>query len=350
MRDKKKKTKITFKAFYMVLVLAEIAVILAGASGILELIHSSVHGTRGVPDVVWLVIIGLFLGSSTTLFLVRFLSSPITTLNNAMKEVASGNFELRLDTTKGFSELREISESFNTMTKELRATETLQSDFVSNVSHEFKTPINAIEGYATLLLDIEISASDEAKEYAEKILFNTKRLSSLVGNILLLSKLENQSIPAKTSVYRLDEQVRQSILFLEPRWLERNTELDVELDSIEYEGNEALMSHVFDNLIGNAIKFGPRGGMVRLRLYREEENTIFTVEDEGEGIPEEELERVFGKFYQSDTSHKSEGNGLGLALVSRILEVEGGSVKVENLPTRGAKFTVFLPRARALMR
>ena len=106
------------------------------------------------------------------------------------------------------------------------------------------------------------------------------------------------------------------------------------------------MSHIFDNLIGNAIKFGPRGGMVRLRLYREKENTIFTVEDEGEGIPEEELERVFGKFYQSDTSHKSEGNGLGLALVSRILEVEGGSVKVENLPTRGAKFTVILPNSK----
>ncbi len=346
MKKDRKKTKITFKAFYMVLVLAEIAVIVAGASGILELIHSSVNGSRGVPDVVWLVIIGLFLGSSTTLFLVRFLSTPITTLNDAMKEVAGGNFDVRLDTTKGFSELREMSESFNTMTKGLQATETLQSDFVSNVSHEFKTPINAIEGYATLLLDTELSASEESKEYAEKILFNTKRLSSLVGNILLLSKLENQGIPSKASVYRLDEQIRQSILFLEPRWIERDTELDVELERIEYMGNEALLSHVFDNLIANAIKFGPRGGTVRLCLYSSDEGAVFTVEDEGEGIPKESIDRVFNKFYQSDTSHKSEGNGLGLALVSRILEVEGGSVKAENLPTRGAKFTVILPNTR----
>ena len=345
-KDGKKKTKITFRAFYMVLVLAEIAVIVAGASGILEIIHNSVNGSRGVPDVVWLVIIGLVLGCSTTLFLVRFLSTPITTLNDAMKKVTSGNFDVRLDTTKGFSELREMSESFNTMTKELKSNEMLQSDFVSNVSHEFKTPINAIEGYATLLLDTEPSASEEAKEYAEKILFNTQRLSSLVGNILLLSKLENQGIPSRASVYRLDEQIRQSILFLEPRWIERDTELDVELDSIEYKGNEALLSHVFDNLIANAIKFGPRGGTVRLRLYTEGKHTVFTVEDEGEGIPEESLERVFHKFYQSDTSHKSEGNGLGLALVARILEVEGGSVKVENLPTRGAKFTVLLPNTR----
>lgn len=345
-KDGKKKTKITFRAFYMVLVLAEIAVIVAGASGILEIIHNSVNGSRGVPDVVWLVIIGLVLGCSTTLFLVRFLSTPITTLNDAMKKVTSGNFDVRLDTTKGFSELREMSESFNTMTKELKSNEMLQSDFVSNVSHEFKTPINAIEGYATLLLDTEPSASEEAKEYAEKILFNTQRLSSLVGNILLLSKLENQGIPSRASVYRLDEQIRQSILFLEPRWIERDTELDVELDSIEYKGNEALLSHVFDNLIANAIKFGPRGGTVRLRLYTEGKHTVFTVEDEGEGIPEESLERVFHKFYQSDTSHKSEGNGLGLALVARILEVEGGSVKVENLPARGAKFTVLLPNTR----
>lgn len=340
--EKRKKSRISFKYFYTVLVIAEIAVILAGASGILELIHGSFSGTREVPDVVWLVIIGLILGISTTLFLVRFLSAPITTLNKAMKEVSSGNFEVSLDTKKGFSELREMSESFNMMTKELRATEIVQTDFVSNVSHEFKTPINAIEGYATLLQDSAFSKDPESLEYVEKILHNTKRLSSLVGNILLLSKLDNQGIPDKKARYRLDEQIRQSIVLLEPRWLEKECELDVDLESIDYEGNEALMCHVWDNLISNAIKFGPRGGVLRIRLFSCEDTVVFSVEDEGEGIPPESAEHIFNKFYQSDTSHKSDGNGLGLALVKRIVETEGGRVYAENVPEGGAKFTVEL--------
>ena len=341
-KKKKRKSHITFKAFYTVLVIAEIAVIVAGASGILELMHGSFHGTREVPDVIWLVLIGLILGVSTTFFLVRFLSEPIITLNRAMKEVSGGNFDVRLDTKKGFSELREMSESFNMMTKELRATEIVQTDFVSNVSHEFKTPINAIEGYATLLQDSEFAEGSEAREYVEKILFNTKRLSSLVGNILLLSKLDNQGIPDKISRYRLDEQIRQSIVLLEPMWLEKECELDVDLELVEYEGNEALMSHVWDNLISNAIKFGPCGGTVSIRLFTHDGGITFTVEDEGEGIAKEAEEHIFNKFYQSDTSHKSEGNGLGLALVKRIIETVGGSVKAENLPERGAKFTVNL--------
>ena len=341
-RGRKKKSPISFKAFYMVLVIAEIAVIVAGASGILELIHGSFSGTRSVPDVVWLVLIGLILGLSTTVFLVRFLSTPIITLSRAMKEVSGGNFEISLDTKKGFSELREMSESFNIMTKELRATEIVQTDFISNVSHEFKTPINAIEGYATLLQDSALAPDSEAREYVEKILFNTKRLSSLVGNILLLSRLENQGIPEKKTRFRLDEQIRQSIVLLEPSWTLKECELDVELSRVEYEGNESLLCHVWDNLISNAVKFGKRRGTVKIRLYTEGESTVFTVEDEGEGISDEAREHIFNKFYQCDTSHKSEGNGLGLALVKRILETEGGRVYAENIPDGGAKFTVVL--------
>lgn len=337
----KNKARVSLRAFYVILIVVEILVIIAGASGILELIHSSFDATTEVPDIFWLLSIGVLLGSGTTIFLMRFLSAPITTLGSAMKEVAGGNFDVNLDTKKGFAELREISESFNMMTKELRATEILQTDFVSNVSHEFKTPINAIEGYATLLQDSDLSAPESA-EYIEKILFNTKRLSSLVGNILLLSKVDNQGIPEKKTTYRLDEQVRQAIVALEPKWLERDCELDVELESIEYEGCEPLMYHVFDNLIGNAIKFGPRGGTVRIRLFVAAGEIIFTVEDEGPGIDTEQKKHIFDKFYQSDSSHKAEGNGLGLALVKRILELTGGRIYVENLAERGAKFTVIM--------
>jgi len=217
----------------------------------------------------------------------------------------------------------------------------VQTDFVSNVSHEFKTPINAIEGYATLLQDSDLSA-EESAEYVEKILYNTKRLSSLVGNILLLSKIDNQGIPDKKTVYRLDEQIRGAIVSLEPKWSERECEFDVELASIEYEGCEPLLYHVFDNLIGNAIKFGPDGGVIKVRLFRTEAEIVFTVEDEGPGIDEEHIKHIFNRFYQTDSSHKAEGNGLGLSLVKRILELTGGRIFVENLPERGAKFTVVM--------
>ncbi len=345
--EKKRKSPISITLFYLIIIVAEVLIIIAASSGIMELIHGLSEATRNVPNVVWLVAIGALLCGATTVFLARLLTSPITMLKTAMGKVAKGDFEVRLDTNKGFTELRDISASFNAMTEELAATEILQTDFVSNVSHEFKTPINAIEGYATLLGGADLSSSPEIAEYVEKILFNTKRLSALVGNILLLSKVDKQGIPEKKAIYRLDEQIRQALLSLEASWTERETDFDVELDSIEYFGNEPLMNHVFTNLIGNAIKFGPRGGTVRLRLYKRGGETVFTVEDSGEGIPDEAVKHIFNKFYQADSSHKSEGNGLGLALVKEIVTAHSGSVSVENIKSDsgaavGCRFTVVL--------
>ncbi len=227
------------------------------------------------------------------------------------------------------------------MTTELGATEVLQTDFVSNVSHEFKTPISAIEGYATLLQGSP-EASQEQLEYIDKILFNTKRLSNLVGNILLLSKVDNQVIQSKNVKYRLDEQIRQSIISLEPDWEAKNIEFDVEMDSIEYVGARELLMHVWNNLIGNAVKFDPVGGIVMIRLFRENGGIVFTVEDNGPGISAEAQKHIFDKFYQEDSSHKEEGNGLGLALVKRILAICHGEISVENVSPNGCRFTVRL--------
>lgn len=229
---------------------------------------------------------------------------------------------------------------FNLMTKELRATEILQTDFVSNVSHEFKTPINAIEGYATLLQNYEKLDTDQ-RQYVDKILFNTKRLSSLAGNILLLSRIDNQAIQTKQTTFRLDEQIRQSIVMLEPQWAEKDIEFDVELDDVEYTGSENLMHHVWDNLIGNAIKFNPQGGFVKVALVRTPGKIRFTVEDSGPGIPQGAEMHIFDKFYQGDSSHKEEGNGLGLALAKQITELAGGEIFAENLKV-GCRFTVLL--------
>ena len=211
-----------------------------------------------------------------------------------------------------------------------------------NVSHEFKTPINAIEGYATLLQAEEDSSPQDRRRYVEKILYNTQRLSKLVSNILLLSKVDHQAISAQGSLYRLDEQIRQSIVQLEPEWEKKDIDLDVELEDLSYTGNESLMLHVWNNLIGNAIKFSPPGGLVSVSLKREEEQAVFRVEDCGPGIDAASLAHVFEKFYQGDSSHKQEGNGLGLALVKQILELCGGTVSAENLPEGGCRFTVRL--------
>ena len=176
----------------------------------------------------------------------------------------------------------------------------------------------------------------------EKISFNTSRLSSLVGSILLLSKLENRQIPTGRSRYRLDEQIRQSIVALEPAWEPKEIEFDVELERVEYTGNEAMMRHVWDNLISNAVKFSPQGGPVRIRLEKKGRQLRFAVDDCGPGISEEDRKRIFDKFYQADNSHKAAGNGLGLALVKRILTLENGEITVENLPGGGCRFAVML--------
>ena len=211
----------------------------------------------------------------------------------------------------------------------------------SNVSHEFKTPINAIEGYTMLLQGEELS--NEQNEYVEKILFNTQRLSCLVGNILLLSKLENQNIPMKKTKYRLDEQIRQALLSLESKWTQKEIGFQVEMEAVKYVGNEGLFMHVWINLLDNAIKFSPNQGIITMFLKQENDQVKFILEDEGPGIDEEIKNRIFDKFYQADGSHKAEGNGLGLALVKRIIDSAGGTIEAQNREYGGCSFVVQLP-------
>ena len=283
----------------------------------------------------------LLVGILVTSQLSKYFFGPIKKLRGAMDRVAEGDFSVRLEEKSSSKEILEIYTGFNLMAHELSTTEILQTDFVSNVSHEFKTPINAIEGYSTLLQGCE-NLNDDQKSYVDKILLNTRRLSTLVGSILLLSKLENQQIPTKHTLYRLDEQIRQSVVALEAAWVQKDIELDVELEQVSYRGNEQMMRHVWDNLISNAVKFSPQGGMVKLRLAKNGRKLLFSVEDQGPGLSEEAQKHIFDKFYQVDNSHKQEGNGLGLALVKRILSIEKGQISVENRKEGGCKFTVIL--------
>lgn len=324
------------------LVMAELLITVALASVFSDLLHWIFGDGYDPPRFLELCLIGLMVGGGLTQFMGRVFFEPINKLGDAMNRVAEGDFSVSLEEKNSSPEIANIYDKFNLMVKELNATEVLQTDFVSNVSHEFKTPINAIEGYATLLQDGEGLSPDEQEQYVDKILFNTQRLSSLVGNILLLSRIDNQAIPHKGAPFRLDEQIRQAIVLLEPEWVKKDIEFDVEMEDVTIEGNENLLFHVWNNLIGNAIKFDPPNGLINIKLHKKGDKAVFQIEDSGPGISDEGLKHIFDKFYQEDSSHKQEGNGLGLALAGRIVSLHGGSISATNLPGGGCRFTVEL--------
>lgn len=339
--EKKKEKLLNIRLLFILVTLGEILGTLVVASALSWLSKTILNRVIEIPDLIWLLIFSIIIGVTVSIVINIILLRPVVHLSKAMKQVAARDFTVRLKADSQIREIRDSYQSFNMMVQELEATETLQTDFVANVSHEFKTPINAIEGYATLL---QGSGDDhQQKGYVERILLNTRRLSTLVGNILLLSKVSNHAIPIAKSVYRVDEQIRQSIVLLEPQWTERDVDFDVEMEEVIWNGPENLMHHVWSNLIGNAIKFGPKGGMIHITLKQGTYSFEFAVEDEGEGIPAEARQRIFNKFYQLDSSHKQEGNGLGLALAKQIIDSCDGEIRVEDGENGGCKFVVELP-------
>lgn len=338
---RKQKIRFGLKRSMTVLVSGLVIVSLLLALGISELLQWIFPILTRTPILALVLTFAIVLVAVTMYYMSGLFFDPIKQLRDGMQRVADGDFDTRVETKSSSVEIQELVAGFNMMAEELGTTEMLQTDFVSNVSHEFKTPINAIEGYAMLLQSAE---SEELKEeYVEKILFNTGRLSTLVSNILLLSKIENQTIPTNRELYDLDEQIREDIVATEPLWEKKNIEFDVELESIEYFGNESLMHHVWTNLISNAIKFSPESSTVYITLAREGDSAVFSIRNYGPHIPDEAKKHIYDKFYQADLSHKADGNGLGLSLVKRIVAIFNGKIGVENVEEGGCEFTVTLP-------
>lgn len=267
---------------------------------------------------------------------------PMNDLVHAMHAVSQGDFSVRVDADDVPGDMGELVSSFNDMATELGGLEMFRKDFINNFSHEFKTPIVSIRGFAKQLERDDLT-DEQRREYLDIIVTESDRLANMASNVLLLSKLENQTIVTDREDYRLDEQLRRCVLLLEKQWSEKELEPDVELEEITYRGNEEMMNHVWVNLLSNAVKFSPRGGRLTVRLVREGESAVCSVGDEGPGMDEASRRRVFEKFYQADTAHATEGNGLGLSLVKRIADLCGGSVDVDSEPGRGSTFTVRLP-------
>ena len=289
-----------------------------------------------------LIISSIIISTTMTVIVSRRFFIPIEELNKALKKVAAGDFSVRLPERNSELELHSMNVNFNKMVKELNSIEMLQSDFIQNVSHEFKTPLASIEGYATLLADSELP--DELHKYTGKILISTRQLSALTGNILHLSKLENQQIISEKQLYSLDEQLRQSILSLEPLWSRKNLEIDLNLPEVSYFGNAPLMYQVWTNLFSNAIKFTPEHGTISVIISTDQSGISVTVRDTGIGMTEDVRKHIFDKFYQEAHSRNVEGNGLGLSLVKKIVTLCNGEIRVESSPDGGSAFMVWLPK------
>lgn len=286
-----------------------------------------------VAGVVTAIISGMFL-------------DPIDRMSEAMRKVTDGDFGIHIDEASAkrccVKNIETMFTDFNKMVDGLNSNEMLKTDFITNVSHEFKTPLAAIEGYASLLSATELN--EEQREYTTNIIRSASRLTTLTGNILRLSKLDNQQIPLKKSEFSLDEQIRQAILLQEKSWSDKCLDIEPELDSVSYTGYEELMQHVWSNLTSNAIKFTPKNGSITFTLHENTDSVIATVTDNGIGMSEAEQHHVFDKFYQADTNHSAEGNGLGLPLVKKIVEMHNGSISVKSAPNEGSTFTVILPK------
>jgi len=297
-------------------------------------------GLRPGAALLFLLMVSLLIGTIIATIGGDYLLRPLRRLTVATKEIAAGNFSVRVDGA-GSKELERLAESFNEMAKELGSIETLRSDFVSNISHEFKTPVASIKGFAKRLMKNNLT-DEKQMEYLKIIVSESERLSRLSSNVLLLSNLETiDRINAEE--YFLDDQLRRLVLLLELQLQKKQLKMEISLESVRIAANEEMLQHLWLNLLGNAIKFSHEGGTIKVILKSREGRAVVYVIDCGIGMGDDVKKQIFEKFYQGDRSRATEGNGLGLALVKRILDIENGSITVDSKPGGGTCFTVSLP-------
>ena len=275
---------------------------------------------------------------------------PVRRIAEGAEKIIAGDFTTRIPLVKGFDSVdgfSEIIECFNRMAQELGGMETLRTDFIANVSHELKTPLAVIRNYGVMLQQPGITET-ERQEYGQAISNASQRLADMITNILKLNKLENQQIYPAKKVYDLSEQLCECLLGFESAWEAKELEIETEIeDGILVESDPELLSLVWNNLFSNAIKFTEPGGTVSLRVKAEGDRAVVSVSDTGSGISPEVGAHIFEKFYQGDTSHATQGNGLGLALVKRVVDIVGGEIEVNSELGHGSTFTVKLRRAKS---
>ncbi|MGL4106895.1 ATP-binding protein [Clostridium sp. LP20] len=285
--------------------------------------------------------INIFICSIIISIVIRKLTRPIEKLADATNEISSGNFDIKID-IKSKDEVGMLIDKFNSMAKDLKNIEYMQTDFINNVSHEFKTPIAAIEGFATILKNTSIS-EEERIEYLNIIIDEASRLSELSSNILTLSKLDNIDNFKDNKKFSLDEQIRKTVILLEKEWSNKNISFNLNLSKMFYYGKEDYLMQVWINIINNAIKFSSENSEIDIDCYKNPEYAFVKIKDYGCGMDEDTIKRVFHKFYQGDSSRKSEGYGLGLSICKRIVDLSKGEIKIDSKLGEYTEILISLP-------
>ena len=288
-----------------------------------------------------ILFINILICSVIISFVIRKMTRPIEKLADATNEISAGNFDINID-IKSNDEIGMLVEKFNSMAKELKNIEYMQTDFINNVSHEFKTPIAAIAGFATILKNTKLS-EEERIEYLDIIYDEASRLSELSSNILTLSKLDNIDNFKDNRKFFLDEQIRKTIILLEKQWSNKKISFNLNLPSISYYGKEEYLMQVWINLINNAIKFSKENSDIDICCYKNSQYAFVKIKDYGLGMDEETKKRAFHKFYQGDSSRKGEGYGLGLSICKRIIDLSKGEIHIDSEVGRYTEILISLP-------
>ena len=293
-----------------------------------------------IPILVF-ALISLLCGAIISSFTSKKAFHPFTKIMFAIDQISKGNYNVKID-LKGPNEIMELGEKFNNMTNELNSVEMLRSDFINTFSHEFKTPIVSIRGFAKLLKRDDLT-EEEKERYLDIIIDESERLTELSTNVLSLSKIEQQTILTNKSKFNVSEEIRLVIVLLFSKWNRKNIDIAFDAEEFYILGNQELLKQVWINLLDNAIKFTPEFKAINIKIKKSKESLIFNFINEGEEISEEVKKHIFDKFYQGDKSRNIRGNGLGLSIAKKIVDLHNGSLILETSNYKETVFTVTLP-------
>jgi len=291
------------------------------------------------------LLLSSMIGTSISALASERILKPLHQLIRATKTVSTGDFSIRVKEIDNDTEVADLLRNFNHMAEELGSIEFFRNDFINSFSHEFKTPIVSIRGFAKQLQNEDLPP-EKRREYTDIIINESERLANMSSNILLLTKLESQQIVADRAEYELDEQIRSCVILLEKQWSRKGLGIELSLDPVKIHGNAEVLSHLWINLIDNAVKYSDDRGHVAIECRETADGILFRIADDGPGMDENTRKHAFDKFFQGDPSHATRGNGLGLSIVKRIVVLHGGRIEVESGPGRGTTFTVRLPKTR----
>ncbi len=286
------------------------------------------------------LIISLLIGTVISAIATRSFMKPLNDIQKSMKKVSTGDFSASVSQEDTFGPIDELVQSYNRMLNELNSIELFREDFINSFSHEFKTPIVSIQGFAKQLKKDNLS-DKKRQEYIDIIISESNRLTNLSSNILLLNKLENQQILSSKSEFRLDEQIRNSILLLEKQWTAKNIDFDIDLNPITFNSNPDILSQVWLNIISNSIKFSNENTTISVVSFVKNSIIRIDIIDQGAGMNQDTIKHIFDRFYQNDSARSGGGNGLGLSLVKRIIELCDGKIRVESQVGKGTTFSIF---------